>query len=463
MHKKLIQKQIGVLLLTMVLFLHGTAMPVQADEAQNVLNNIHKWALSDLVEGKNYGIFSKTWYQEGFQKQIPVEKLQTLLQATERKIAALGLEKKEGQFVPSVQGNTTRGAFIKNLYHILAQYKWPTTVVIDNYKDITYLHQKGIVKGTGNGLELEEPCSIEEAVVMATRLVTDVYATLEEGGKGFLWKLSHHNHTMYLLGSIHFGITDFYPLHPKVKEAFDQADELIVEANINVHDQAEVARLMEQLMYHDGTTLKDHVSKDTYEKAQQVFAKYKLPEKKMNLICPWALSQSLSSISDATEAGTLNVAAGIDPYFTSKANITEKPIKQLESVEFQGKLFSNFPAESQEKQLNQVLDQILATSSAEKHNSELERLKLLQQQWVAGDVESFTNSLQEATRADGEAVTQKMFGERDKNMADQLAHLLQQEGQATYFVVVGAGHLVLKDTIIDQLKAKGFTIQRVKL
>jgi len=265
---------------------------------------------------------------------------------------------------------------------------------------------------------------------------------------------------MYLFGSLHVAITDCYPLHPKVKAAFDQSDELIVEGDIT--DEAEVARLQAQLVYRDGTVLKDHVSVKTYEKVKQVCAKLNLPEEHMNTLIPWQLAQTLETLSPAprAEQAGFTYVLGIDEYLLRLAKIKQKPIGQLEGLEFQGKLLSSFSADYQEKVLNQTLDRIL-TPLPKRDNRELGGRDLLLQQWAAGNVKGLTAAYSKVLQASGKEMTQAFFGERDKNMASKLMQLLEQEGESNYFVVVGVGHLTFKETIIDQLQRKGFTVQAI--
>lgn len=52
--------------------------------------------------------------------------------------------------------------------------------------------------------------------------------------------------------------------------------------------------------------------------------------------------------------------------------------------------------------------------------------------------------------------------DRDKNMANKLAELLEAEGKSTHFVVIGAAHFVTKDMVLDQLKKKGYTVEFIK-
>lgn len=456
------RKQVVALLIAAVMLLQGAAVPIQAEEAQSPASFFyHIWAEKALVEGQNYGLFPFTWYQEEFMQSMSADKLQMLLQATSRKIDALGLDKKQTAAVPTVRGDVTRGAVMQQLYAVLAQYKWTDSVPIDQYQADEFMHTRGIVKGTGNGMQLDKLCTVEEAVVMAIRLVADTYAALGQGAKGVMWKVSHHNNTMYLFGSIHEGITDFYPVHPQVQAAFQQADELIVE--INFSDEAEIALLQEQYTYRDGTTLKDHVSAATYDKAQQVFAKLNMPAAHMNVLQPWWLGSVLDTVANShanKEADAVNVLA-VDPYFMTMANANGKPIRQLEGGEFQGKLFNSLSTNYLEKYLNRTLDQILTSTSLEE-NKDWKRLSLMRQHWIAGEKENFTATYLDMQQVDDEELTRKLFGERDKDMAGKLSQLLEQAGQSTYFVVVGAGHLVLQDMIVDQLKQKGFDVQQLQ-
>ncbi|GAC40964.1 TraB/GumN family protein, partial [Paenibacillus popilliae] len=222
-----------------------------------------------------------------------------------------------------------------------------------------------------------------------------------------------------------------------------------------------------QYTYRDGTTLKDHVSAATYDKAQQVFAMLKLPAETMNALQPYWLVSVLDIVVNSyanKEAAAMNVLV-VDLYFMTMANANGKPIRPLEGGEFQGKLFNSLSTNYLEKYLNRTLDQILTSTSLEE-NKDWKRLSLMRQQWrqqwIAGEKENFTATYFDMQQVADEELTHKLFGERDKDMAGKLSQLLEQAGQSTYFVVVGAGHLVLQDMVVDQLKQKGFDVQQLQ-
>ncbi|WP_019420885.1 hypothetical protein [Paenibacillus sp. OSY-SE] len=178
----------------------GTIVPAQANQAPAAATQLSKWSLGVLNEGEKYGVFPIAWYYDGFQEQISQDKLQSLLEATSNKLASLGLKVKSNLSSQTFKTDITREIVMNSLYNVLAQYKLPETLEIDKQTPLDYLQKRGIVTGTGNGLELEKSCTVEQAAVIASRLIKDTYAAVGGGAKGLLWKVSNGNNTLYLLG-----------------------------------------------------------------------------------------------------------------------------------------------------------------------------------------------------------------------------------------------------------------------
>ncbi|NRR24189.1 TraB/GumN family protein, partial [Brevibacillus sp. MS2.2] len=264
--------------------------------------------------------------------------------------------------------------------------------------------------------------------------------------------------TMYLLGSIHMGIADMYPMQKDIREAYEESDELWVEADIINGDND---YLTQKMVYTDGTTLKDHVSAETYQKVQTLLAKLQLPANSFDAYKPFAVSLSVPTLGyvDSETDVQFAMLSGIDRYFLTKAMLDEKPINELEGIKLQADLLSGVPAEQQEKELNIILDSAMAEKGLEES---AKLLKDMQTEWVEGDLNGFTQIM--TTHGDfGEGeVNQRLLGERDKNMAMKLAEVLEKEGETTSFVVVGAAHFSMKGMVIDHLKAKGYHVQQLQ-
>ncbi|MGG4495398.1 TraB/GumN family protein [Brevibacillus reuszeri] len=449
----------GVLGLTTIL---GSVYTVQADEVP-AAPSISQWSIPTLHEGEKYGIFPLSWYYDGtFQKPITTDKFQALVADTTKKLDGLGLKKKGTLPASPAAGTITRETVTRTLYAILTQYELPQAFEIDKYSANEYLQKKGIVQGTPRGLQLDQPSTTEQAAVLASRLVAYAYDTAQAGAKGLLWKATKGENTLYLLGSIHLGNPDMYPLSKEVREAFTASDSLFVEVNMASANPEDMKYFTDSMMLTDGTTLEDHISKETYEKLQKVLDKLELPMQAFETVKPWAITTSLSMSTLVSSPEDMNQAAtlGVDMYFLQSAMLTDKPIEELEGLKLQSDVFNNVPMSIQEKEMNDALDAILNPTAAQQKNAD--EFTKWQQQWAKGDVDGFTKSFTSSQDFVESDSAKRLFGERDKNMATKIAALLDKKGKSTYFVVVGAGHFVLKDMIIDQLKQKGYQVEFVK-
>lgn len=454
--------KLGRILLSISLgisILAGGALTAKAEEAPN----INYWSAQDIWEGTTYGLFPAFWYYDDtFQQPIDTAKFKSLITETSGKLDKLGFKKKKGSLsFPTKSSTITRGTVLQSLYKVLASYELPKDFEMGQYTSIEYLLNKGIVNGTIKGLNLDASCTVEQAAVFASRLVEYTYETAQAGSKGLLWKVTKGNNTVYLLGSVSYASHDMYPLQKHVKEAFDQSDYLWVESYIDEADQDTQRYYQKSQIYFDGTTIKDHVSKETYDKLNKATVKLNLPEYRFDRHKPFAVNSALSGLTlynspeEYIEVSSLKVSS----YFITKALLSDKPIHEFESARLYIDLLSSIPLDQQEKELNQWLDLILDPSFTKLNLPA--KLQQAQLQWTKGDLTAFSKSviIQRFTeKADNEPI----LGKRDKNMTDQLTKLLDAKGESSHFVVIDAAHFVIKDMIIDQLKQKGYTVEFIK-
>ena len=451
-----LKKKVNIWILCLCMII-TTIIPTYANEPQTP--QISNWALGTLNEGENYGIFPVEWYYDGFQEQITPEKLQILLQGVDHKLASLELKVKKDYTKEPINKPLTRRGVIEALFATLAKYE-----DIGGSSGVDYFKQQGLLSITKQGLELDSACTTQQAVVLAIRFVEHTYKVLDAGAKGFAWQVNKGGNTVYLLGSIHVGTSGMYPLNNALKEAFSKADTLVVEANILTQNE-QMNQFIQMAMYADGTTIKDHISKETYDKLVKVLTTFKLPENQMGKFKPWSIANDLNIIG-TSQTGTIEdtqeaAAQGADMYFLLRGMGEGKSTVELEGLIYQGQLFDNLSEEYQEDYLNTVLDSILNPATGEK-TSEVDLIAEWQQDWIAGDIEGFkanyTSNYAELMSGDDE-LTQMLFGIRDKGMAEKITKMLEQEGENTYFVVVGAGHFTVEGTILDQLKEKGYEVK----
>ncbi|PAD75470.1 MULTISPECIES: TraB/GumN family protein [Paenibacillus] len=270
----------------------------------------------------------------------------------------------------------------------------------------------------------------------------------ETGARGFLWQVEHDGNTVYLVGSMHVADDSFYPLRAEFEEAFAEADYLGVEIDLTKAEDEQQQRLMlEKGMYTDGTTLKDHISADTYAKLGEALEKFGLEPNALDIFKPWVAEVMISNLQ-MTVSG-YDATAGIDLYFSQKAIERNIPILELESYESQLGMLSGFSLELQEKNLNTILEHF------ELLDQEIHQMA---EMWKTGNEEQLlelTGSMEEEPE-----YHQAMLVDRNIEMAEKIDGYLKNGNNEEYFIVVGAAHYLGDYGIIKLLEDKGYTVVR---
>lgn len=283
------------------------------------------------------------------------------------------------------------------------------------------------------------------------RTINFLANTQTTGSTGFLWKVENNGNTVYLLGSIHVANDKMYPLRPEIEAAYEASQYLGVEIDLTKMDQTKMQQLLlEKGTYKDGTTLKEHVSADTYSKVVELLKANGLPVNTFDTFKPWVVTQSISGLQ--IQASGLQADIGIDMYFTQKSNKHNKPIIELETAESQLNMFDQFSAELQEKLLIDTLDALKQTDNKAATDS----FKALTDMWTQGDDE-FLTAMTQAVAEDPEYY-KALLSDRNIHMVKQIREYLNNDKKSTYFVVVGALHMLGDDGIVTQLQKEGFNV-----
>jgi hypothetical protein len=274
-------------------------------------------------------------------------------------------------------------------------------------------------------------------------------SVVSQNQKNFLWKVQSKTSTVYVLGSIHFMKKEAYPLNRKIEDAFDKSDVLVVEANINDINQIDVQKLIESAFYPVNETLEKHVSRETYEVIKKESGELGMPLEFINKQKPWFLALTFTSFELLKLRFDPNY--GIDIYFLSKAS-GKKKIKELENIDYQINLLSKFSDNDQELFLLYTLKDL---------NILGQEVEKMIHTWISGDTKGMesiiTKSLTEDRRM--ASIYEKLIYERNRNMVSRIEEFLRSK--ETYFVIVGAGHLIGNKGIIEILSRKGYLVEQI--
>jgi uncharacterized protein YbaP (TraB family) len=264
----------------------------------------------------------------------------------------------------------------------------------------------------------------------------------------FLWRVKSGNATAYLFGSIHVAKPQMYPLDAQIEQAFSNSDTLVVEMNVAADKTPALAmQMLAKSTYPPGDSLDKHVSKEVFAMATKRMAKDGLPVAQMKLFKPWLLAMTFTMVQ-LSKLG-IDPQSGIDFHFLNNAR--GKRIVELESAEEQMNLFDTFSDKEQEGFLKYTL---------EDNDTVAQHIDDMITAWNNGDVVKIQDFVQKAVKdsPDLQPVFVKLFDDRNKRMAAKIEELLKNNN--TYFIVVGAGHLVGKTGLL-QLLGKNHAIEQM--
>ncbi|WP_299490122.1 TraB/GumN family protein [Acaryochloris sp. IP29b_bin.137] len=260
--------------------------------------------------------------------------------------------------------------------------------------------------------------------------------------KTFLWQIKSSKNTVYLLGSIHLLKKSDYPLAQQINDAYEDAEKLVFEVDLGELESSKTQSIvLEKATAQDGKTLKDRLTPETYQLAKNTASEIGLPIEAFSGFKPWFFSLTLVTLK--LQRLEFDPEHGVDQYFFKKAVKDGKETLALETIEDQFNLFDSFSQGDQEQYIRQTIDELdtLETSFQEMVTS-----------WKSGDDKTLEALLLKSFK-DYPELEDQIFGARNRKWMTVIEPLLQKEDD--YLIVVGAGHLVGKDSVLKLLQAKG--------
>lgn len=268
--------------------------------------------------------------------------------------------------------------------------------------------------------------------------------------RGFLYEVKRGSNIAYLFGTIHVGRSDFYPLDATVTRALTAAKFLAVEADVS--DPGAVAKeVSAYAMYPGATTLDRELPPATMKRLSAVLEKYHLPREQVMKLKPWMLALTLSLLQ-ATQAG-YDPQWAAELYLLGFAKSQKKTVVEVEGLRRQMEMFARLSAEQQRAFLDRTLRDL--------EDGEAEReLTAFVDAWSKADAPALEREwkrLQTSHDASDRFVIDKLLIERNGFMAGRVEEYLRS-GQ-TYFVAVGAMHLIGEKSVVELLRRRGYEVR----
>lgn len=261
-------------------------------------------------------------------------------------------------------------------------------------------------------------------------------------------------HKIWLFGSIHVGRENFYPLPDYVMTAFDQAEALAVEFDVRAFEKDLPAQIaaVKAMLYTDGTTIKDHISEELYNRAVAILQESGQYVSMLDYYMPVLWSSFVDNALLEADASDF----GVDVNLIDMAYDAQKPVLSIESAESQYGMLAGFSPELQVL----LLENAVATYE---DGSAATQTEMLLDTWAEGNVYKFNILLAPADAFETEeeaalyaGYEEEMITRRDNFMAQYCKEALAEGKQL--FVCVGAAHIMGSKAVRAQLEEAGYTV-----
>jgi uncharacterized protein YbaP (TraB family) len=272
-------------------------------------------------------------------------------------------------------------------------------------------------------------------------------AAVQQATRSCLWTVNTPSNKIYLLGSLHLLKPNAYPLAAAIEKAYADSRVIIFETDIAALQTPGVqAKLLELGIYPAEQNLLQNLDGNTRQQLEKKMGEIGLPLEQFSRFKPWFVALTLTTLE--LQRMGYNPAYGIDIYFFNKASADGKEIGFLEPAEFQINLLGNMVEHDQYDFLSQTLNDLEVVN---------ELAGDLVKSWKEGDADKLHELLSKSFN-DYPHLHDRLLGQRNKNWVEQIEGALRKNKNVLF--VVGAGHLVGPESVVDLLKEKGYQVKQ---
>ncbi len=278
-------------------------------------------------------------------------------------------------------------------------------------------------------------CRVIEDISYDTNLVAKFSDAL-------LWKVSKEGRQpSYVFGTIHVSDPRITKLPETVETALKNSDIFVMEALPTPEEALSLAQMM---FYADGTTLKDYLDDDLFNRIAKVLSNFQLPIEAVSVMRPWAAFLLMNYPADNTMP--------LDLVLFEIAMSQGARTIGLETLSEQGAVFSEM---SLDDQFRLLLDTVCNYDLVMQDIEEMKRL------YLKKDLNGLLNTGTQHAYSDEQVykeLNKRLLTDRNKIMADRMQAVLQ-EGDA--FIAIGALHLPGNEGVIARLSQQGYKITAI--
>jgi uncharacterized protein YbaP (TraB family) len=259
-----------------------------------------------------------------------------------------------------------------------------------------------------------------------------------------LWSVKGKTNTVYLLGSVHF-LRPSEQLPAAVDAAYKDAEKLVMEIDMDDLDPlAAQETTMELGMLPEDQTLESELGAAAYAKVARQAQDMGIDPQIINHFRPWLAAMTLVQLQLLKQG--LDPESGVEKRLTALAVSDGKKITGLETLQEQLGMLANLSREQQREFL------LYSVADAQNAGREIDEMIAA---WRVGDIKALAQILSREFNQFPD-LYRPLTVDRNRRWAPHIEALLNEHDD--YLVVVGALHLVGKNSVIDLLEKDGYTV-----
>lgn len=262
-----------------------------------------------------------------------------------------------------------------------------------------------------------------------------------------IWKIQGPKGKVYLFGSFHLLPDNVQWRSPAVEQALNEAEIIVHEVDIGASaDPQQVQPLINRYgMLPQGKTLKDALPPPVYAELGRACIDMGVQRQQFSASRPWFAAYTLSLHAMMSLGFNPMNGVEIQSYMWGKAR--KKQFGALETIEQQLRLFADLSPEQEVQFVQASLEQIRETQKM---------LRPMLAAYRTGDVVAIDKLMNESM-IKYPHLRDRLLKERNAKWVPQIEKMLQ-DGR-THIVIVGVGHLVGQESVINMLRAKNIAVE----
>ncbi|OSZ78327.1 hypothetical protein CAP35_08715 [Chitinophagaceae bacterium IBVUCB1] len=270
-------------------------------------------------------------------------------------------------------------------------------------------------------------------------------ATSKAADKSLLWRISNKEmkEPSYLFGTIHLICEQDYVWTDAMAKCLQAAKELCLE--LDMDDPNITMQIAMGMMNSNGKTLKSYFDDTTYTKLE----KYMKDSVGMGIEMFQTMKPVMLLTMFSAKSPICSSAVSYETNLVQLAQVQQKEVTGLESVEEQLDLFDNLPTDSVIKEITDILNG--------KNSDKTAYYKKLINAYKNQDLPALGDLIKESGATDKD-----LGGFLDVRNEKWVPRMIEKMDKNSTFFAVGAGHLYGDNGVINLLRKAGYTVVPVK-